>query len=135
METNKLTDRLCVRGQIMPGDVAAAKAAGFRAIICNRPDGEAPGQPASDAIRAAAEACGLDFTYNPVSPGAITTDAVERQGAALQGAGGKVLAYCGSGKRATVLWALANPEGLSAEERLECASGAGYDLGELRAAL
>ena len=132
MDSNQLTDNLCVRGQVTPDDVAAAKDAGFTRIVCNRPDSEAEGQPDAEAIRAAAQACGLDFTYNPVSPGAITPEAVQQQADALCAGEGKVLAYCGSGKRATVLWALSNPEGLSVDERLARAERAGYDLSELR---
>ena len=132
MDSNQLTENLCVRGQVTPEEVAAAKEAGFTKIVCNRPDGEAEGQPDAEDIRAAAQACGLDFTFNPVSPGAITPEAVQKQADALCEANGKVLAYCGSGKRATVLWALSNPDGLSVEERLERASRAGYDLSELR---
>ena len=132
MDSNQLTENLCVRGQVAPEDVAAAKEAGFTRIVCNRPDGEAEGQPDAEAIRAAARACGIDFAYNPVSLGAITPEAVQQQADALCEADGKVLAYCGSGKRATILWALSNPDGLSVEERLERASRAGYDLSELR---
>ena len=132
MDSNQLTDRLCVRGQIAPEDVAAAKDAGFTKIVCNRPDGEAEGQPDAEKIRKAAESCGLAFAYNPVSPGAITPEAVQQQADALCAGEGKVLAYCGSGKRATVLWALSNSDGLSVDERLERAERAGYDLSELR---
>ncbi|EDL48346.1 TIGR01244 family sulfur transferase [Erythrobacter sp. SD-21] len=132
MDSNQLTDHLCVRGQVTPEDVAAAKDAGFTRIVCNRPDGEAEGQPDAEDIREAAEACGLTFSYIPVSPGGITPEAVQQQAEALREADGKVLAYYGSGKRATVLWALCNPEGLSVDERLERAKRAGHDLSELR---
>lgn len=132
MQANKLTDELSVRGQILADDIQAAKAAGYTTIICNRPDGEKPDQPSAEEIRAAAESAGLKFYHNPISPDGVTPEAVQKQGEAIGQADGKVLAYCGSGKRATVLWMLSNPHALSPEERIERAAAAGYDLGMLR---
>ncbi|MCT2557390.1 TIGR01244 family sulfur transferase [Tsuneonella sp. YG55] len=132
LPARRLTDDLWVRGQLAPDEVSAARDAGFSTIICNRPDGETPGQPPADAIRAAAEAAGIDFIENPIEPGAPTPDAIDRQGAAIRAAAGKSLAYCGSGQRATVLWMLANPHELDAEERIARAEAAGYQLGALR---
>lgn len=132
LPVKKLTDDLSVGGQITVEDVAAAKAAGFVAIVCNRPDREKPDQPAADEIRAAAKDAGMTFTHNPILPGELTPGAVRKQGDAIRAADGKVLAYCGSGQRATSLWMLANPHGLSADERIARAAGAGYDLAALR---
>jgi uncharacterized protein (TIGR01244 family) len=56
---------------------------------------------------------------------------------ALNRAGeGKVLAYCRSGTRSTLLWSLAEAsKGRDPEELAECAAGAGYDLAPVRALL
>ena len=132
MQANRLTEMLSVCGQISPGDVQAAKDAGFTKIICNRPDGEDSGQPAASEVEAAAREAGLEFYHNPVAPGSVTPDAVRTQGEIIGGADGKVLAYCGSGQRATVLWMLSNPDNLSADKRIERAAAAGYDLSGLR---
>ncbi|MGE5952331.1 MAG: TIGR01244 family sulfur transferase [Qipengyuania vulgaris] len=132
MQASKLTDDLSVRGQISAEDLATAKEAGFTTIVCNRPDGEKPDQPDAEEIRAAAEAAGLQFHYNPISPGGVTPDAVQKQGQIIRQAQGNVLAYCGSGQRATVLWMLSNPHDMSADERIERAAAAGYDLAGLR---
>lgn len=130
MQTNKLVEGYCVRGQLTPAEIAAAKDAGFTTIICNRPDGEKAGQPS--AAEVAAAAAGLAFHANPVEPGNFTPEAVRRQAEIIASAEGPVLAYCGSGQRAAVLWMLANPHGLSADERIACAGAAGFDLGALR---
>ena len=50
MEYRQITEEYAVSGQIAPEDIAAIKAAGFRSIICNRPDDEQPGQPTADEI-------------------------------------------------------------------------------------
>ena len=54
--------------------------------------------------------------------------------AALEGAEGKTLAYCRSGTRSTLLWALAKAKtGMSAEEIARLAGNAGYDITPVRA--
>lgn len=132
MKANKLTDRLSVAGQIEPADVAEIKAAGFTAIICNRPDGEGETQPTSSEVGAAASEAGLPYHYNPLVPGELTPEIIAKQGEVLKSAEGPVFAYCGSGMRASMLWALANPEGLDVETRIARAAAVGYDLEPLR---
>ncbi len=105
MDVRQITDNYSVSPQITEDEIAAVKAAGFRTVICNRPDGEQPGQPAHDAIKAAAEAAGLAFRYIPVVSGQMTAQNVEDQAAALREAEGPVLAYCRSGTRCTNLYA------------------------------
>ena len=132
MQVNKVSDSYSVAGQILPADVAALKEAGFGTVICNRPDGEGEGQPPVAEIAAAAEAAGLVFVHNPIESGAPTPEAVEKQGELCAASAEPIFAYCASGKRSTMLWALANPEGLDADERLGRAEAAGYDLEALR---
>ena len=111
MNYRQITDHYSVSGQIIPEEVAAIKAAGFRSVICNRPDGEQPGQPSADSVRAAAEAAGLEFRYIPVVGGQITERNVAEQAAALDNLPGPVFAYCRSGARCTNLFALARDNG------------------------
>ena len=132
MQANRITDKYSASGQIEPSDVEAIKNAGFTAIICNRPDGEAPGQPTIAEVAAAAEAAGIAFHANPMAGGTLPGEIVEKQGEILRGANAPVLAYCASGRRSTALWMLSNPEGLDADERLRRAAEAGYDLEMLR---
>ncbi|MEQ1938846.1 TIGR01244 family sulfur transferase [Mesorhizobium sp. CN5-321] len=106
MEYRQISEDYSVSGQIEPQDVEAIKAAGFRSIICNRPDDEQPGQPAHDAIKAAAEAAGLGFRYVPVISGQMTMDNVDEQAGALDSLDGPVFAYCRSGARSTNLYGL-----------------------------
>ena len=87
-------------------DVAAIKAAGFNSVICNRPDGEQPGQPSAASVEAAAKAAGLEFRYIPVISGQVTGENVAEQAAALQDLKGPVFAYCRSGARSTNLYGL-----------------------------
>ena len=106
MEYRQISDKYSVSGQILPEDIAAVKAAGFKSIICNRPDDEQPGQPSADSVKQAAETAGLEFRYIPVVSGQITEQNVADQAAALEGLEGPVFAYCRSGARCTNLYAL-----------------------------
>lgn len=131
MELKVIDDTLAVAAQMQPEELAALAGEGFVAVICNRPDGEEPGQPALDDMRAAAQAAGLAFHHVPVSGGQFPPAAVAAFGAIRRGTQGKVLAYCRTGTRAATLDALADVHGLSVAERLSRAAAAGYDLSAL----
>lgn len=104
MDIRRLDSDFSVTGQIEPEDAAAIAGQGFRSILCNRPDGEAPGQPTSREIEKAAKAAGLAFRAVPVVPGQIGEGDVDAFQAALDELPGPVLAYCRSGGRAADLW-------------------------------
>jgi uncharacterized protein (TIGR01244 family) len=128
----RITDSISVAPQIDPDDCAAAKAQGFAAIINNRPDGEAPGQPGGAHIAAAAAAAGLDYVAIPVDASGLTLALVDAMAAALDAAKGPVLAYCRSGTRSTNLWALAEAKrGGDADAIVAAAAGGGYDVSGL----
>lgn len=133
MNIRRIDDRISVSPQIAPEDVSALAAAGFAAIVNNRPDGEEGGQPEGEAIRRAAEAAGLRYTAIPVSPGGLSGAQVEAMAAALDAAPGPVLAYCRSGTRSCNLWALAAAsQGGDPAELTGKAAGAGYDIAGIR---
>ena len=131
MDIRTIDETLSVAPQMLPEDVAALAAQGFTALVCNRPDGEEPGQPALGTMRDAAQAAGLAFHHIPVAGGLFPPAAVAAFGAIRRGTAGKVLAYCRTGTRAATLDALANIHGLTAAERIARAQAAGYDLSGL----
>ncbi|WP_274629947.1 TIGR01244 family sulfur transferase [Arvimicrobium flavum] len=105
MNYRQIAEGYSVSSQITPEEVAEIKAAGFKSVICNRPDNEDPGQPSADTIRTAVEAAGLAFRHIPVISGQLTQANVEEQAAALEELEGPVFAYCRSGTRCTNLYA------------------------------
>ena len=131
-----LTDTIFVAPQIDVDAVAAAHAAGVKLIINNRPEDESPDQTPGAEIEAAARAAGLDYVAIPVGHAGFSQPQVDAMAAALGDAQGKILAYCRSGTRSTLLWALAQAsEGAQPEALAESAAAAGYDLSPIRAML
>lgn len=131
MDIRRVNDKLSVSPQVLPEDVPAIKAAGFVAIVNNRPDGEAPGQPTSDALKQAADAHGLSYHAIPVGRAGISGQMIADMKAALDGADGPVIGFCRSGTRSVTLWALSQAGVIAAEEILSSAAGAGYDMSHL----
>ena len=129
----KLDDMISVSPQIHLDDVARAAALGFTTIVNNRPEGESADQTGGDAIAAAAEAAGLGYVAIPITPGGFGQADVAAMRAALETAPGPVLAYCRSGTRSTLLWALARAAaGDDAATLAAKAETAGYDLAPIR---
>jgi uncharacterized protein (TIGR01244 family) len=124
-----VTDSFAVSPQIGLEDVATVRADGFRLIVNNRPDGEETGQPSSAEIEAAARAAGLAYIHVPVS-GRPTPHQIEAENAAIATADGPVLAFCRSGSRSILTWALSRLTAGEATraELVSLAAGAGYDL-------
>ncbi|WDR04598.1 TIGR01244 family sulfur transferase [Devosia rhodophyticola] len=131
MELKRINDNVSVSGQIQPSDVASLKAAGFVAIVNNRPDGESPDQPSGAEIEAAAKAAGLDYVAIPLGREGVSPDMVEKTKAALEGSSGPVFCYCRSGTRSTTLWALSQAGVMDAKDIVAQAADAGYDMSHL----
>jgi uncharacterized protein (TIGR01244 family) len=125
----RVTDDYSVAPQITVDDVREAADQGFKLIINNRPEGEEPDQTPGGEIEAAARAVGLDYVAIPVR-GGPTVEQAKAQRAAIEAAGGPVLAYCRSGNRCMHTWALG--ETLMGErqrdELLRMGAALGYDL-------
>jgi uncharacterized protein (TIGR01244 family) len=128
-----LTNEIFVTGQIDTDAVAEAREAGVTLIVNNRPEDESPDQVSGAAIEAAARAAGLDYVAIPVTHAGFSEPQVDAMVAALDGAEGKVLAYCRSGARSTNLWALAEAkQGGDPDALTNIAAKAGYDIAPIR---
>ncbi|GMN14226.1 TIGR01244 family sulfur transferase [Altererythrobacter sp. MTPC7] len=135
MTSAQVSEAFAVSSQIRPGDLQDIAEAGYRTVICNRPDGEEPDQPTAASMQDAAEAAGLAFHHIPVSGGEFPPDAIRAFAEVREQADGKVLAYCRTGTRSITLDALANTANETADQRIERARRAGYDLSGLRGRL
>ena len=124
----KLTDTLSVAPQLRLEDLEAARDAGFRTIINNRPDREEPGQPGSAEMAQKAQELGLNYFHQPVVSGDITDQNVDDFAALLAKAEGPTLAFCRSGTRCTFLWALSQAPHEDLGVLANAAANAGYDI-------
>ena len=106
MQPVALDPSTTVSGQLAPADFAALAARGVRMVVSNRPDGEDPGQmSAAEAARLAAEH-GMAFRHVPISLPALSPGDIARFAEATAEANGPVHAYCRSGMRSGLVWAI-----------------------------
>ena len=127
--TRQLDDRTLVSGQILPGDVEQLKQQGVTMIVNNRPDHEDPDQPLGADIEAAARQAGIEYRYVPIRRGMGPSDVEAMQEAMRECGDGKLLAFCRSGHRSALAWAVArSEEGVPREEIERRAAAAGIDL-------
>ena len=135
MEIRPITPRYAVSPQITVEDVPAIAEAGFVKVICNRPNAEVPEIMQSDAIGDAVRAAGLEYEVLELTHQTMTPENVARQRDMAENCSGPVLAYCASGTRCSVVWALGQCEQMSTDEILTATTNAGYQLEQLRPTL
>jgi uncharacterized protein (TIGR01244 family) len=129
----QLNEHVFASPQIGLDEVAQAAAQGIGLIVNNRPEGESDDQTPGAEIEAAATAAGLGYVAIPVTHAGFSETQVEAMAKALSASAGPVLAYCRSGTRSTLLWALAEASrGTDPGELAAAAARAGYDLGPIR---
>ena len=134
LSLQQLDERVVVSGQLEPRDMKDVAAAGFVAVVNNRPDGEALfGQPRTADLQRAAEAAGLVFLDLPFSGPRAAPEQVRALATLLAEREGRILAFCKSGMRSSLLWgATAIAAGKSVDEVLNVAHRAGHNLDQVR---
>ena len=126
----RLDDKTLVDGQIRPEDVAALKSLGVTMIVNNRPDDEDVGQPAAADIEAAANAAGIAYRHVPIARGLGPTDIEAMRDAMHEAGEGTLFAFCRTGNRSTLAWAVAKSEdGVPRDEIEKCVTEAGFNVG------
>jgi sulfide:quinone oxidoreductase len=128
MDIRPLSPGLSVSPQISAADMEKVQQAGFRSVICNRPDGEGADQPGFDEIAAAARAHDIEVLYLPIAGGRVSDQDAADFDAALTRLPGPVLAYCRTGTRSATLWSLAQASRCGVAEILTATKAAGYDM-------
>jgi sulfide:quinone oxidoreductase len=128
MDIKKLTSNLSISPQVLMSEIQAIAQAGFKAIICNRPDGEGPDQPSFKEIEQAANQYGLQAKYLPAESGKVRDEEGQAFGQLLNTLPGPVLAYCRTGMRSTTLWALSQAGSTPLPQILEASQKAGFDM-------
>lgn len=128
MEIKPLNTVLSVSVQIVASDLQAIADAGFKSIICNRPDGEGSDQPGFNEIEEASTCLGLVAHYLPAESGKVTDAQGEAFGKLMDSLPKPVLAYCRTGMRSTTMWALSSAGKVSLPLIIDASAKAGYDM-------
>jgi uncharacterized protein (TIGR01244 family) len=115
----QLDAKTLISGQIAPHEVAELASQGVTMLVNNRPDGEEPDQPLASDIEAAAAAAGIGYRFLPIRRGIGPADVETMQEAMRDCGDGKMLAFCRSGTRSALTWALAKREEGTAREEVE----------------
>ena len=101
----RIDDNFSSSPQIDAKDLPDIKAAGFKSIICNRPDNEDGGNhPDHGLLEAAANKLGLEFAYLPVIPGQINDTNVAEFRTIVNKLPHPTVGYCRLGIRSKILY-------------------------------
>jgi sulfide:quinone oxidoreductase len=128
MDIKALTPHLSITPQVMVAELEAVAQMGFKAIICNRPDGEGPDQPSFSEMQQAALAHGLQMRYLPAESGKVRDEDGKAFGELLATLPAPVLAYCRTGMRSTTMWALSQSGITPLPQILEASQKVGFDM-------
>ncbi len=132
MNINQVTKDYAVSGQIVPADLVEIAAAGFTSVICNRPDSEISSDLHAQFIEPEAKRLGLHFVINPISNQGLLMENLRLQAKAIEESNGPVFAYCRSGTRSTICWALVQADRMPVDQIIAAAAHAGYQIENMR---
>lgn len=132
MNLGKIEDNFFVSTQLLHDHIKTLSEQGFKAIINNRPDGERGFYPSNAEMAKLAAEHGMDYHFIPVNPMAMTMEPVVNFANAMAETEGPVVAYCASGRRSAMIWALANAGKKPTEEILSACAAQGHDLSQMR---
>jgi uncharacterized protein (TIGR01244 family) len=105
MKITEIDANFSITPQISAQDLNEIKAAGFKSVICNRPDSEDGAvHPGHTLIESEARKLGLEYAYLPVIPGQINDEHVAQFKTLIDKLPGPVLGYCRMGIRSKTLY-------------------------------
>lgn len=128
MDIRRIDSELSVSAQIGADDIRAIAEAGYRAIVCNRPDGEAADQPLYRELEQRALEQGLQVRYLPAESGKVTDEQGAAFGRLMAELPKPALAFCRTGMRSVTMWALSQAGRQPLARIVESAAAAGFDL-------
>ena len=128
MMLNKIIDDYVVSDQITEEDIETLKSAGFKTIFCHRPDNEEQNQIPVKTIQSRVSKSGLNFVHQPVIGGQISQDDIDQFSDYYDESEKPIFAYCRTGTRSSMLWALSESGKRSKDEILKLTTAAGYNL-------
>lgn len=131
-EASAIDRRFSVSPQLLETDFAFAAQQGFKSIINLRPDGEAGVYPTARQAEEMARANGLEYGYVPVKRSGVEPQQVAAFRRFFRELATPILAYCSTGRRAALMWALAWVGKGDVDDVLAGCAKAGHDLETIR---
>jgi uncharacterized protein (TIGR01244 family) len=125
-----------VSPQIEPQQIAEIAGNGFVKIICNRPDMEVSPFYSSSVMEDLAKENNIEFHLIELTHEMMTPETAARQRELVLNCKGPVLAYCASGARCSLLWAIGEANaGNDPNIILAKTLAAGYDFSNFESSL
>ncbi|WP_274584174.1 TIGR01244 family sulfur transferase [Neisseria leonii] len=107
MPVYRLSDTLYTAPQLDAETVRTAADLGIRSVVCHRPDGEEAGQPSFADIQRLLAAHGIIYSrHQPTTARHISATEAAAFQALLDELPAPTLAYCRTGTRSSLLWAM-----------------------------
>ena len=123
-----------VTGQLSAVQLQALSEQGVQSFINNRPDMEAPMQPTSEHLEAAAQTLQIDYHHIPMA-GGLTPGLIAASVTAYNDLPRPIVAFCASGMRSAALWGFAHVKEMGVDVVMDAIAAAGFNLEQLRAPL
>lgn len=134
MAIEKIADYLYVSKQLDERIAKRAAQYEIKTVICNRPDGEEEGQPSFETVKEWLNKYGIEnVIYMPVVMNDIDDNALEEFKQAVAKSPAPILAYCRTGTRSSMMWALNQVKrGVEVNSVIKAAELANINLEPLR---
>lgn len=134
MAIEKIADYLYVSKQLNERFVKRAATYDIKTVICNRPDGEEPNQPSFEQVKTWLNAQGIEnVVYLPVTMNSINDEVLAEFQNTIAKSPAPILAYCRTGTRSALMWALNQTKrGVEVNSLIKAAELANIDLEPLR---
>lgn len=128
----QITDNYSVAPQLTAADFEEIAKAGYKTVINFRPDGEKPGYLNAEDAEEIAEDNNLAYYHIPVPMNGLSAEHIKSLKQIIAQTDEPVLAHCGTGKRASVVWAFAHANQGDIDNIISCCANAGHDISPLR---
>lgn len=107
MALEKIADYLYVSKQLNERFAKQAAQIGIKTVICNRPDGEEEGQPSFETVKEWLHQYGIEHVvYMPMVMEHINDADLQHFQETVAKSPAPILAYCRTGTRSAMMWAL-----------------------------
>ena len=131
MNQKQIDENFSISGQITLNEIKLLADTGVRVLVCNRPDNEETDQLSFLQIKTEAEKFGITSLHIPVVDRNIPETELTDFCNLLDNENRKIHAYCRTGARCSVFWALSYARTHSTQETLNKAQSLGYDLSQV----